>query len=834
MSIAGIRSNRGDGYQTLVALDWALTVLSDPHYQWVEVDSVSYVVDDIAIGKSDGSIICCQCKKNQTDFKYWTIATLADELEKAAELLANSNNIKVRFYSRSPFSTLAKLREFAVGYPSEESYQKNLTAEHKQIDSSLVEIISRQPSILSTYDFLQHTTFETSPELDRMQEGLRERLRFLVSNSAAAYNTLWTTIDQLGGRLNDHDLVSASKHRLNKEELTEILERAGSILTSNVDTTKALTTFTSTSAIGRSWRREIAGHKINSPVVSQILDAIDTGKRSILLTGLPGSGKTCVMLEIQEALEQREQTQGEIIPLFIQAREFANAATTQERHAQGLPEQWVEQAARIADYSHLIIVIDSLDVLSIAREHSVLTYFLTQIDRLLLIPRVTVITACRDFDRHYDRRIAERRWDFELACQPLDWAAQVKPLLTSLQIDTETIDKATRELIENPRELSLFVELAQIEGSFNVVTSQILAQRYIDNIIQKDHLLGDSAIQAIESMADEMLRTRSLSIPPQRLDTTQAVKRLLLSQNILRETQDRDLIFGHQTLLDVLVISGAVRRGATLNWFIQSLPAVPFVRPSIRSFIAQLSVGDRSTFRKQLRAVLSSNAAFHLRRLVAESFAEQIPQDADWPLIRDMYYQHREIFQVIYRQANSVEWHYYWLKYLYPIWLDEQDASALRTHVYRVSQWLNDDTRGVIQFWQEALLLDWLDNEEIAYRIETYLSDIQVESLPLIVSLVEQLLSLPRVEHGFLGQIVARCVDANAIDDTYLWSYIAGEITDEDLHHYNFNNKLHCKPNDFHSNNDKFLSSRMSQSSYLLNTAVQSIEQWNWDKTLVK
>ena len=768
MSIAGIRSNRGDGYQNLVALDWALTVLSDPSYQWVEVDSVSYVVDDIVIGKSDGSVLCCQCKKNQIDFKYWTIATLADELEKAAELLAGNNNAQDRFYSRSPFSTPAKLREYAAGQPSEESYQKNLTAEHKTIDSSLAKIIARQLSTLSTYDFLLHTTFETSPELDRMEDGLRERLRFLVS---------------------------------------------------------------STSAIGRSWQREISGHKIDSSVAGQILDAIDSDKRSILLTGLPGSGKTCVMLEVQEVLEQREQTQGKIIPLFIQAREFADATTSQERHAQGLPEHWVEQAARIADYSHLIIVIDSLDVLSIAREHSVLTYFLTQIDRLLLIPGVTVITACRDFDRHYDHRIAERRWDFELSCQPLDWTVQIKPLLTSLQIDTETIDAATRELIQNPRELSLFVELAQIEGSFNVVTSQALAQRYIDNIIRKDSLLGESAIQAIESMADEMLRTRSLSISSQRLYTTSEIKRSLLSQNILRETQDRGLIFGHQTLLDVLVISGAIRQGTTLNWFIQSLPPVPFVRPSIRSFVAQLSIGNRSAYRKQLRAVLSSNAAFHLRRLVAESFAEQKPHDTDWPLIRDMYYQHREIFQVIYTQAKSIEWHYFWLKHLYPIWLDEQDGSALGAHVYRVSQWLNDDTHGVIQFWQEALLLDWLDRAWIANRIEIYLLDIHAKSLPLIVPLVEQLLLLPRRELGFLGQIVARCVDTNAIDDTYLWSYIAGEITDEDLHQYNFNNKLHCKPNDFDTSNDSFLSTRMSHSSHLLDTAVQSIEQWNLVKT---
>ena len=40
MSIAGIRSNRGDGYQTLVAFDWALSVLTDVEYLWLEVDSI--------------------------------------------------------------------------------------------------------------------------------------------------------------------------------------------------------------------------------------------------------------------------------------------------------------------------------------------------------------------------------------------------------------------------------------------------------------------------------------------------------------------------------------------------------------------------------------------------------------------------------------------------------------------------------------------------------------------------------------------------------------------------------------------------------------------------
>ncbi len=69
MSTAGIHSNRGDGYQTLVAFEWALTVLADPDFQWLEIDSVTYSVDDVVVGKTDGTQICCQCKKNQTHFK---------------------------------------------------------------------------------------------------------------------------------------------------------------------------------------------------------------------------------------------------------------------------------------------------------------------------------------------------------------------------------------------------------------------------------------------------------------------------------------------------------------------------------------------------------------------------------------------------------------------------------------------------------------------------------------------------------------------------------------------------------------------------------------------
>jgi len=827
MSKAGIQSNRGDGYQTLVAFDWALTVLSDPEYQWLEVDSVAWSVDDVVIGKADGTKIFCQCKKNQTMFKAWSIADLGDELQKAGSLLGKDYSAVVRFYSRSNFGDLAALREYSTSFADESSYRTNLGIAHGETNSQLAKLLAQQAPKLSTYTFLSRTNFVVSDDLDRMQTLLRERLRQLVSSPSVAYEALWTRLDQLGMRIGGNGLSSATNHRLTKDDFKSVLNQAGAMLIPSVNADEVRASFQNTSAIGRTWRRDIGNERLPNPVVEELLAAIRDKHRSILLTGLPGSGKTCVMLALQDELERLAQTRYDLLPLFIQSREFADFATTQDRQALGLSEQWVEKAARMAEDAQVVVVIDSLDVLSIAREHSVLTYFLAQVDRLLLIPNVAVITACRDFDRHYDRRIAQRTWDKEFTCQPLDWDTGITPLLVKLGIDASAIDTATRELIRNPRELALYVELAQQGGSFNVVTSQALAQRYLATVVQANGALGDVAMQAIEAMAAEMLRLRSLAVPKLRFSASQDTLRTLLSHNVLIEMQDGQLTFGHQTLLDVLVISGAVRRGVNLSAFIQNLPPVPFVRPSIRSFIAQLATGDRREFRKQLRTVLTSTHAFHIRRLVAECFAEQIPQDEDWPLLRDLRAAHHDVFQVIYTLATRVEWHYFWFKHLIPILKDTRDMDGLAKHIHRVSQWKNDDAAGVIAFWVEVLSIEGLDKTQLVSSIAHAVTQIHTQHSALLAPLLEILLQLPRQEHSFLGHALAHCMKVGNLDDAVLWHYIAGEVNDEDVLKYHFGKKLHCQPHEFGNSQNNFLADRMKESTALLDMAISSIEQWS-------
>jgi len=772
-------------------------------------------------------LIACQCKKNQTDFKAWTISDLGDELDKASSLLVNNHNAEVRFYSRNNFGVLGKLREHSSTQNNETSYRNSLGIEHQVTDATLSARLVEASSNLSTYEFLRRTKFVTSEELDRMETLLRERLRSMASNSDAAFNALWLRLDQLGSRMDGNNFSAATQHRLTKDDLNAILRNSGAMLAPPMNLAEVRLLFSSTSAIGRSWRREIGKQRIVSPTVDELLAAIDSKKRSILLTGMPGSGKTCVMLTLQEKLEERALTQANIVPLFIQSREFADLVTAQDRQAQGLSEQWIEKTARLAEDAHVIVVIDSLDVLSIARDHRVLTYFLAQIDRLLLIQNVTVVTACRDFDRHYDRRIAERQWDYELKCQPMDWVNEIMPLLDKLGIATVNIDAVTRDLITNPRELALFVELAKRSGSFNIVTSQALAYRYLDTIVRADTTLGNAAIQAIEGIATEMLKMRSLVVPNQRFTASQDIQRALCSLNVLQETQDGKLMFGHQTLLDVLVISGRMRNSITLSEFIQSLPPIPFVRPSIRSFVAQLASGERREFRKQIRTALTGSTAFHIKRLVAESFSEQVPQDEDWSLIRDLRENHTDVFQVIYACARATEWHYFWLKYLVPVLKVTGDNDGLSAHVHRIAQWSNEDCEGVLSFWKETLSLEWFDGNGMADRLGIHLSEIRSENIALVVPLVTQLLDMRRSEHSFLGRVIARCLEAGVEIDTLLWRYIADEIRDEDLLGYRFDKKLHCNAHEFGNQNRNFICERLEQSNTLLDLVIDAIEHWS-------
>lgn len=89
------------------------------------------------------------------------------------------------------------MQEFSTNFPDESAYHAALkeTKVHEAINRKLIELIATISSNFNGYEFLSRTKFVTSDIHERMRETLEERLQYLVSNSVAAFNSLWTCLD---------------------------------------------------------------------------------------------------------------------------------------------------------------------------------------------------------------------------------------------------------------------------------------------------------------------------------------------------------------------------------------------------------------------------------------------------------------------------------------------------------------------------------------------------------------------------------------------------------------------------------------------------------------
>ena len=416
MSISGTYSNRGDYFQMLVAMHWAIRVLDNPDFEWLTIDSTEYEVDDVVIGKTDNTLICCQCKKNQPNFKEWTISDLASEIEKAFNLYQKHSKINIRFCSRNPFGYFEKIKEYAMTQPDRDEYEKKLPENLKKTN----ELLSSQLNGSNPYPFLQRINFDVFRDNDETELDIKERLQHITTKAPEVYSALLERICKLSAR-EKNDITSLGTQKLSKKDIQQIVSLAGGMITPPLDTTKALNLLSSISHIGRSWNRDIGCKRLHRKIQDELIDAIRNKNHSILLSGGPGAGKTCVMLDLQERLEQCAEGNSNIVPLFIQTREFADLNTPEERAAHGLDDSWIQSVACLAESRQIVILIDSLDVLSISREYKTLTYFLAQIDRLRNISNITIVVACREFDRKYDVRITNLKWNVEIKCGLFDW-----------------------------------------------------------------------------------------------------------------------------------------------------------------------------------------------------------------------------------------------------------------------------------------------------------------------------------------------------------------------------------------------------------------------------
>lgn len=825
MSKAGVHSNQGDAYQTVVAFEWAMAMLHGD-IDWIEIDATSLdpkgdpvAVDDVVVRFTNGRTHYCQCKKNQPLHQSWSVSELSSDLEKTIRLLVNDPDARVSFYSRSSFGDLSRLVAHAQIVPNAESFNRTLAAGLLEVRSQLEKCWNGvATATYSVYEMLCRLEFK---QTDISTADLKRSLGLSVSSVDRVFNSMWTNLDLLGARLAGDGGATARTHRISKADLRALVETAGGAIGAPRSLKDLAEAFSRTSAVGRNWKRSIGTHKFRRRALNELHQAVAAKERSVLIADGPGSGKTCVLLDLLEELEKNPN----LATLFVQGREFSDCKTQQDYVARGLSVDLIADVARMSEFKHTVVVIDSLDVLSVSREHATLQNFLSILDRLQLLPNTTTVSACRSFDLKYHSRLADRKWNQVIALGELDWDHDVRPVMLELGVSQNALSDSTRKLILNPRNLAMFVDVVSRAGAFNIATAQALTKRYLDVVVRNDPDLGEAAMWGLERLATQMLVERRLSISRSRVTLPQPTLLGLQSAEVLQQDSDGHVSFTHQTLLDSLAVLSAEHENLGLLEFINKLPAVPFVRPAVRSFAFELLTAERKIFRQQIRAVFDADIAFHLKRLIAESWAETAPQAEDWSLILHLYRSHTTLFDSLYTSANAAPWFAFWQEKLIPLVVQERQAGRLTRHLNRVGQWKNELPEAVLEFWISACQYQWTDQAAARATVLFSLHDFSGWSAPNVRDLFVLLLREDVAENDRLGLPLSKWVEASDSGDDLLWRFITKHVTHEVIPSLAYSDKLRCSPHEL--GDTEFLARRMKQSENLLDHALNDVTRWS-------
>jgi Cdc6-like AAA superfamily ATPase len=185
----------------------------------------------------------------------------------------------------------------------------------------------------------------------------------------------------------------------------------------------------------RAYPHKIAGIHLERTEVVQIVDwalNADSNERVGMLLDQPGGGKTVVMRDVLEHLEAAD-----VPVLAIKADTLSGVKTrTDLADCLGLPALVEECARHLVTKGPFVVVLDQLDVLSLAlsRDQATLDVMLSTLARLRDHDGVRIVASCRTFDLNNDPRLSTIKVDRRFQLQPFD-DSQVNQVLQAIGID---------------------------------------------------------------------------------------------------------------------------------------------------------------------------------------------------------------------------------------------------------------------------------------------------------------------------------------------------------------------------------------------------------------
>jgi len=816
MSKAGTYSNQGDDYQRAIAINWIIKLITDNTIEYVQVESnglsgihEKITVDDIVVVCKDGKRRHIQAKKNQTQARLWSIMDWRSELPKILFQLEQGEHITVELYSATPLGEFTTLSNGCRLYPNFSDFKNELSEANNTALSILVKEWNRSEEEI--FNLLKRLRTGSHHNIEDWGGINKESLNRIITHPSLGLDTLEAFINKYQSK----DLTN--KFEIRSKDILEEFASKGLTKLPNLSEKEIVNQFQRTSAIGRNdWKRTIAGEKITRKELDDTLNYIRDKKSTILVQDRPGSGKTCLLLDLADTIERDSRFQ----LLFIKGDRFAKVVSDDST----LPKEIVESCGLLSSISHVVVVIDSLDVLSCQRDHAALNFFLKLIDQLQIIQNVTVVAACREFDLKYDPSLRDRKWDAEVKLKDFDFQNTVLPILSKLNVDAEQLNPDLKELLCLPQNLSLFEKVSGFNGVFNVRTTYDLYKAFIDYALKQDKDIEGQVFEKIFSIAEKLLKEREHSLSKTGINIDEHILHSLVSKGVLNEEADGKIGFSHQTLFDNFVASSALQNGTTLSKLILEHPPLPFYRPSVRSYLFFVRSQSFKSFSKNIRETLSNNKiAYHFKRLVVETYAEMIPINDDWNLMRWMFLNQNDLFKRFFWTLKSSHWFELIATQWYPFLTHQPDNYEwYSAFIRKLDIWMNIYPNEIIEIWNNALKENW--GKDNVWAICHDLTRFKHYHIDGAKDLVYTLKDYKNTDSHFIGNIYCNYIEATGDGYEILWDWMTRDISAKEMNTRSKENELHCENHDLKDGD--FLKKHLKNSEEFLNLVMKSLLDW--------
>ncbi len=375
------------------------------------------------------------------------------------------------------------------------------------------------------------------------------------------------------------------------------------------------------------------------------LDALLEQRKSVVLEGAAGSGKSCVLVQLMEQLE------AENVPYLVVRLDTLESG---DQHAQaigtrlGLPESPTITLGEFAGARPSVLVVDQLDAMSVvsARNQGVWGAFNEMLEEArTAYPNMRVLFACRSFDFDRDPRLRGLAEDRErvarIAVGPLKEEV-IRSVIAAAGLDPAGLSQKQIAILSTPLHLRLLLEstdshhiefasAGDLYDAFWAHMSAAVSQRLHGNMSIWSHALG--------RLCDELSRRQSLVAPAFVLDEYGEALNVLASESVVYVQNDY-VGFFHESFFDYAFSRAFVRSNRKIvQWLLEDEQHL-FRRSQVRQVLAFLRdrESDRHPYLTALRGLLShSDIRFHIKKLVLDWLGGlPDPTSDEWRVVEEL------------------------------------------------------------------------------------------------------------------------------------------------------------------------------------------------------